>query len=180
LVDVIFDTARNTGSITLRPNRSWTWRANVHLLLTLIVVSSIVPVLLASRGYWLVLPFSAAELLAVFLALYVCVRRTHRQEVIRFSPSELVVETGHRRIERTHCYERFHTRILVHPPRHRWDRSRVAVCCRGRELEVGSFLTHSERRALVRALQDLIDRLNRQSPAAPTDPAGPAPPAARQ
>jgi uncharacterized membrane protein len=161
LVDASFDPDTHTGRILLRPNRSWSWRANLYLLGTLVVASSAVPLVLATHGFWLALPFSVAELAAVFVALYICVRRTHRQEVIRLSPSELVIEAGHQQLERMLCYERFHTRILVHAPRHRWDRARVAVRCRGDETEVGSFLTQIERHALVQDMRDMIAELNR-------------------
>jgi uncharacterized membrane protein len=162
LVDARFDPEALRGEIVLQPNRSWSWRANLYLLGTLALASGIVPLALTTQGYWLVLPFSVAELAAVFGAVYVCVRRTHRQEVIRLSPTELVVETGHRRCEQLHRYDRFHTRVLVHPPRYRWDRSRVAVRCRDQEIEVGSFLTQPERRALVKRMRDMIEHLNAQ------------------
>jgi uncharacterized membrane protein len=160
VVDARFDPDALRGEIMLRPNRSWSWRANLYLLASLAAASSIVPLVLAFRGYWVALPFSVLEVLAVFVALYVCVRRTLRQEVIRLSPDALVVETGHRRLEQRHHYQRFHTRVLVHPPRNRLGRSRVAVRCRDRELEIGSFLTDGERCALVGRMREMIERLN--------------------
>jgi uncharacterized membrane protein len=167
VVETEFDRQRCCGRIVLRPNRSWSWQANLYLLGSLALASSVIPILLAMRGYWLVLPFSVVELGAVAAALYVCVRRTHRQEVIHLSPTDVVLEAGHRRCEQRHRFDRFSTRILVEPPRRPWDRSRVAVRCRQHEHEVGSFLTQDERHELVRDMREMIYLLNDHGAALP-------------
>ena len=118
MVTAGFDEALTVGRIVLRPNRSWTWRANTCLIATLTVVSALIAGGFALRGMWMVLPFSTIEMSALLACLYYCVRRTHRQEVLTFSAEELVVEQGHRRPERTVRFERFWTRVLVEPARH--------------------------------------------------------------
>src|SRR5262245_24770692 len=113
MVTAGFDEAHAVGRIVLRPNRSWTWRANTYLVVTLTVVSALIAGSFAFRGMWMVLPFSTVEMSVLLACLYYCVRRTHRQEVLTFSVQELVVEQGHRRPERTVRFERFWTRVLV-------------------------------------------------------------------
>ena len=159
-----FDPAIATGRIVLRPNRSWSWRANVCLLGTLMAVSGTVGLLLAYRGMWPILPFTALEGIAVLACLYCCVRRTHVQEVLTFSPDLLLYETGVGRPRTRRQFKRYFTRFLVRPPSHPWYRQRIALRCRDQELEIGSFLTGEEKDHLVAALGDMIHRLENGSP----------------
>jgi uncharacterized membrane protein len=160
MVTAGFDEAHAVGRIVLRPNRSWTWRANTYLLGTLTLVSAAIALGFALRGMWMVLPFSTLEMSALLACLYYCVRRTHRQEVLTFSASELVVEQGHRRPERTVRFERFWTRVLVEPARHPWDGAKVALRSRGDELEIGSFLSAPDKKDLVREIRRMIRQLD--------------------
>lgn len=155
-----FDAASPGGRIVLRPNRSWTWRANVCLVGSLLAISGTVGFLMALRGMWPILPFTVVEGLVVLGSLYWCVRRTHVQEVLTFSPDYLLYERGVRRPGTRRRFHRYFTRFLVQPARHPWYRRRIALRCRDQELEIGSFLTSAEQDDLVRVLRDMIQRLD--------------------
>jgi uncharacterized membrane protein len=159
-----FDDAERQGRIVLRPNRSWTWRANTYLVATLALVSGTIGVLFAMRGMWLILPFTVLELTVLLGCLYYCVRRTHLQEVLTFSPEYLVFERGIREPSVRRRFQRYFTRFFVHPPPHRWHQKRVALKCRDTELEIGSFLNGDEKERLVVALRDMIQRLETLPP----------------
>lgn len=160
MVTAGFDEARAVGRIVLRPNRSWTWRANTYLIATLSVLSAFIAGGFALRGLWVVLPFSTLEMSALLACLYYCVRRTHRQEVLTFSAHELIVEQGHRRPEHTVRFERFWTRVLVEPARHPWYGDKVALRARGADLEIGSFLSAPDKKDLVREIRVMIRQLD--------------------
>lgn len=160
MVDVELDNTMRRARIVLRPNRSWTWRANAYLVATLLAVSGMIGAGFAAQGLWMVLPFTALEIGVLTACLYYCVRRTHRQEVLTFSASELIVEQGHRRPERTHRYERFWTRVCVEPASHPWYSERVAVQSRGQQLEIGSFLNPDEKKDLIRHIRLIIRALD--------------------
>ena len=153
-----FDETDRIGRIVLRPNRSWTWRSNTYFLGTLLGISLIVATTFALRGYWMVLPFSALEMSALFACLYYCVRRTHEQEVLTFSVDELIVEKGHRRPERVYRFSRFFTRFLVEPAQHPWYQDRIAVQARTERVEIGRFLTPEEKTRLVSQLRLMVNR----------------------
>ena len=159
-----FDPAAGGGRIVLQPNRSWTWRANACLVGSLMIVSGAVGLLLAYRGLWPVLPFTAIEGLVLLGCLYYCVRRTHLQEVLTFSPEYLLFERGIGRPHTRRRFQRYFTRFFVRPPSHPWYRQRIALRCRDQELEIGSFLTGEEKAALVSALEDMIQRLEDTPP----------------
>lgn len=155
-----FDSANSLGRIVLRPNRSWTWRANVYLVGTLMAVSGSVATLLAYRGMWLVIPFTVLEMSVLLACLYYCVRRTHQQEVLTFSPEYLVYERGVHRPDQRRRFQRYFTRFFVRAAPHPWYRKRVSLRCRDEELEVGSFLTVEEKDELIVQLREMIHRLD--------------------
>jgi uncharacterized membrane protein len=155
-----FDQTASVGRIVLRPNRSWTWKANAYLVATLMAISGSVGILLALRGMWLVLPFTAIEMSFLLGCLYYCVRRTHLQEVLTFSPEYLEFQRGIRGPEIQQRFQRYFTRFFVSEARHPWYCKRISVCCRGTELEIGSFLTREEKDDLVAALRSMIRRLD--------------------
>ncbi len=159
-----FDPASCEGRILLRPNRSWTWRANIMLVGTLMAVSGTMATVFAYQGMWLILPFTALEMSVLLACLYYCVRRTHQQEVLTFSPEHLVYERGVGKPDRRERFPRFFTRFFVRPPPHPWYRKRIALKCRDRELEIGGFLTSDEKDDLVVELQDMIRRLDQTPP----------------
>ena len=164
MIDCQFDASTAGGRIVLRPNRSWTWRANLCLAGTLLAVSGTIGVILAAQGLWTVLPFAMLQGAGVLACLYYCVRRTHVQEVLTFSPEFLLVERGIHRPWLRHRFQRYFTRFLVRPADHPWHRRRIAVRCRDQELEIGSFLTSEEQDDLIRALREMIQRLEQSSP----------------
>lgn len=155
-----FDPVEERGRIVLQPNRSWSWRANVMLVGTLMAVSGSVATVCAYQGMWLIVPFTFVEMAALLTCLYYVVRRTHLQEVLTFSPERVVFECGIRHPRHRCGFDRYFARFLVHEPAHPWYRRRVALRCRGRELEIGRFLTSADRERLVGALQDMIQRFN--------------------
>lgn len=155
-----FETGCRGGRIVLRPNRSWTWRANTFFVATLTLLSGCIAGFFAFQGMWMILPFSALEMSVLLWCLHYCVRRTHRQEVLTFSPDRLVLERGINRPEFRQEYQRYFTRIFVRPPAHPWRDKRVSLCCRNTEVEIGSFLSNVEKDDLVNALRQMIQRLD--------------------
>jgi len=155
-----FDAGRQQGRIILRPNRSWTWRANTLFVGSLMVISLTIGIGFTLQGMWVILPFTLLELGILTACLYYCVRRTHRQEVLTFSPDTLVLERGVNRPDSRIEFQRYFTRFFVKGPRHPWYRKRIAVRCRETELEIGSFLASEELDDLVRQLRAMIQHLD--------------------
>ncbi len=153
-----YDEHDHIGRIVLRPNRSWTWRANTYFIACMLSVSLTIAASFALRGFWLVLPFSVFEMSALSACLYYCVRRTHQQEVLTFSVDELVVERGHTHAERVYRFSRFFARFLVEPAPHPWYRDRIQVQSRKERVEIGRFLAPDERTRLVAQLRLMVNR----------------------
>ncbi len=158
MISSTFDEERQIGRIVVRPNRSWSWRANVYLLCSLMLISGIVGIVYAALGFWLILPITAVELIFLLGCLYYCVRRTHRQEVLTFSRDHLMIEKGVREPTESHRYDRFFTRIHIDEPPHPWYQPRIAVRSRGEEVEVGSFLGRQDKDALAGELRRMVSQ----------------------
>ncbi len=154
-----FDQATVSGRIVLRPNRSWTWRANTYFVGTLLIISLAIATAFTARGMWVILPFTVLEMSVLLACLYYCVRRTHLQEVLIFSPESLVLERGVNRPQLRVEFQRYFTRFFVRGPRHPWYRQRIALRCRDQEMEIGSFLSGDEKEDLIRQLREMIHRL---------------------
>jgi len=155
-----FDSSLGRGQIILRPNRSWTWRANTYFVATLMVVSLSVATVFSLNGMWVILPFTVLEIGVLTAALYYCVRRTHTTEVLTLSPARLVFERGINKPTQRLDFDRYFSRFMVEAARHPWYRKRVALRCRNQEFEVGSFLSDEEKDVLISQLRGMISRLD--------------------
>ncbi len=160
MISSVFDPRTASGRIVLRPNRSWTWRANTYFVGTLMVISLAIATAFTLQGMWVILPFTVLEMSVLFACLYYCVRRTHIQEVLTFSPESLILEKGVNRPQMRLEFQRYFTRFFVRGSRHPWYRKQIALRCRDRELEIGSFLSSEEKDDLVRQLREMIHRLD--------------------
>ena len=143
-------------TFVIAPNRSMTWKE------LLLAYSAIAGVSLAIAGYFwahgltLVLPFSGLELLALGAALYLTAWRGGAREVITVTDDSVCVETGRAGPEQRHDFQRYWTRVVLRRPWVAWHPSRLLLCSRGREIEVGRFLNEEERRGLAKILRSAI------------------------
>ena len=144
------------GQIVLRPNNSMSWRATRYFLGTPMTISFIVAGAFTFNGYWVILPFTVLEMSILAGCLYYIARRNHIQQVVRFGPEEVVIETGYKEPEQRIHWQRFFTKILVNRARHPWYPSRVTMRCRDEEQEIGSFLSGEEKQTLIRDLRAMV------------------------
>lgn len=164
MVAARFDDQAFAAYIVLRPNQSWTWRANTYFIGTLMTISLTVATAFTVQGFWMILPFTVLELSVLTSCLYYCVRRTHITEVLRLNRDELVFERGINTPTQRHAFDRYFTRFFVKPPRHPWYRKTIELKCRDQAMEVGQFLSDEEKDRLVRELRQIIHRLDSAPP----------------
>ena len=159
-----FDTDSAAACIVLRPNRSWTWRANTYFVGTLMAISLMIAVAFTAQGFWLILPFTVLEMSILLGCLYFCVRRTHTTEVLRLNRHELIFERGIHQPTQSFAFERYFTRFFVKPARHPWYRKKIELKYRDKAMEVGNFLCDEEKDELVRELRSVINKLDNAQP----------------
>ncbi|MGI9324452.1 MAG: DUF2244 domain-containing protein [Pseudomonadales bacterium] len=157
-----FDASNGRFMIVLRPNQSWTWRANVYLIASLLIVSLSIGIFFILQDFWLILPFTLTEVTLVAACLYYCVRRTHRQEVITLTQEAVILERGIRQPDEQQRFHRYFTRFFVKPPRYRGHRQTISLRCRDEETEIGSFLSEEEKQQLIQTLREVIATLDQR------------------
>lgn len=150
------DDSSHTGQIILKPNASWTWRANLYLLYTLMGISLSIGFGFLLAGAWVVLPYSVLEMTILGLCLYYVVRKCNRQEVITVSEEEVLIQRGIRTPNESWNYHRMWAKFLVKSPRHPWDPEIVSIRSHGRELELGEFLSRGDKKQLIDALKRVV------------------------
>ncbi len=150
------DDQNRTGVIILRPNHSWSWRANVLFLSVLMGVSLSIAFGFLMAGAWVILPFSVLEMAVVALCIHYCVKQCSRQEVITISDHEVRIESGIRVATNAETYQRMWAKFFVQKPKHPWDPASLVIRSHGRELEIGSFLNRRDKHDLVKMLKRVV------------------------
>ena len=157
VVTDINETSR-TGTIILRPNHSWSWRANVLFLSVLMGLSMTIALGFLLAGAWVILPFSILEMTAVALCIHYCVKQCKRQEVITISDYEVKIEQGIEGPSNVRTFIRVWATWHVQKPRHPWDPASLVIRSHGQEMEIGSFLNRRDK-------TDLVSQLKKVTPA---------------
>ncbi len=150
------DDYTRTGIIILRPNHSWSWRANVLLLSTLMGVSFTIAFSFLLAGAWVILPFSILEMAVVAICIHYCVKQCARQEVITVSDYEVRIERGIRRPSEQETFQRMWAKFFVTTPKHPWDPVTLSIRSHGNESEIGSFLNRRDKNNLVHQIKRLV------------------------
>jgi uncharacterized membrane protein len=144
--------------IELSPNCSLTPRAARIFFASMATVSLGIASVFAAKGLWPVLPFAGAELVLLWAAIDVSMRRGRRREVIRILDDQIVVERlddrGKHRVE----FSRYWARLAIVAATRAGRPSRLLLRSHGRQCEIGRFLTEDARHALRRRLEGSLGR----------------------
>ncbi len=152
--------------VMIRPNRSLSWRWSMVFLGAVAFPPMLVSVVLALKGYWLILPFAGIELGALFICLYLAAHAANRCEVVSIGQSLVRVEKGRDRARSQdrlgpeHCIEfaRGWVRVELTRQPGRQDARRLWIGASGKRVEIGSFLVEEEKAALAQELHRLLAR----------------------
>lgn len=113
----------------------------------------------ALAGYWLVLPFSGLEFLALWAGLAWSMRGNAYREVISFDGDDLAIEKGRYQPEARWVFKRAGARVRLEKGRFVTSPTRLLVTAPGRSCEVGACLTDEERELIAGRLRALVGRL---------------------
>lgn len=155
----------------IRPNRSLSWAQTKLVYLSLASLCLLVAVGFTVMGYWLVLPFAGAEVLLLAVGFYLCALSGRETEVVRIKDDRVAIEKGREATRTVWELDRAWARIELLPPRIEWYPSRLVIRSRGKQLQLGAFLTDGERERLARELKTAIS--SEQSFSAAAVPAEP-------
>lgn len=150
------DDNTHTGVLVLRPNQSWTWRANLYFLATLGCCSLFIATGFLLAGAWLVLPFTLVEMTVLGLCIHYCVKRCSLQEVITVSDYQVKIERGIRKPAEQQTYHRLWAKFFVSAPRHPWEPPQLCIASKGVSTEIGAFLNRQDKQTLVQHLKRIV------------------------
>ena len=150
--------------IELRPNCSLTPRSALLFFGVLCATSFGVAGLMASQGFWPVLPFAGLEMLALGWALHVSLGNAHVVQRLAISPEQVRVDCVGRGSEQHLEFPRHWAKVTLRAPHAALHPSRLLIESRGRAVEIGGFLTEDERRGLAARLKQMIGTINETPP----------------
>ena len=141
-----------TGStqIVVRANKSMSWRANVLLASSLGGLSAVFGGIIATEGFWMVLPFAGLEFLLVYFCLSKAYKRLGYMEVISKVGDKLVVESGYDKPVATSELPSHWTKVQFDDPPSAFEVGRLRLKCSGQSLEIGQALNKEEKRMLYK------------------------------
>ena len=148
--------ANNTFRLTLKPNRSISWRGN---LIFLLLIST--PILIIAFGFLyvgapIILPFAGLEILIVLLAPYYVYQKTNKQEIITISPEKLIIEKGKFRPETSIEFIREWAYVFVERAKHPWYPVHIVISSKGQRVPVGEFLTDDDKKIFIEKMDEII------------------------
>ena len=150
------DSKNHLKRIVLMPNRSINWSLLVRFYILICVVSSVIAAMFTFFGAWMVLPFYGLELVALGIGLYVTCRKIYRMEVIMICNGIIKVEKGVEKVEKSWEFDKHWVRITLETKGSIRKSLCLMIGSHGKYVEVGSFLTESEKEALANELNDVI------------------------
>ena len=124
-----------------------------------------VSIVFALKGYWMILPFAGLEIAALAFCTYLVADSGFRCEVISLDASQVVIEKGRQRRygsqrggpESRVSFPRAWARVELQP-HHGWYPDRVLIGASGKRVELGEFLSDSEKEELASQLNRLLAR----------------------
>lgn len=151
----------STHQVVIRPNRSLSWRQSMIFLALISVPLVLISVVLASQGFWLVLPFAGLEMAALYACIYLVSHACRRCEVVRISDSMVTVEKGRDRgrgnasggPQQRFEFARGWVRVELSKAVGRWYPRRLWIGASGRRVEIGDFLVDDEKAVLAAKLR---------------------------
>lgn len=144
----------------LSPNCSLTPRSAAFFYLSVLTVSLGTAGPFAVAGFWPILVVAGLELLGLGAALYISLRRGRIREFIRIDEREVLVGLSEDGQRAEHRFARPWTTVRLRKADVPAWPSRLLLGSMGRAVEVGAFLTESERLRLRTRLAQLIPSAN--------------------
>ena len=146
--------------VFLQPNCSLSWRQSLSFFLGIAGFALLIALAFTVLGYWLILPFAGAEVIALGVCLYLTAHAAGKRQVITVTSNRVLVEKGRVRRapdgkggpEEKVEFVRAWTRVRLRGSSRFWHPSRLVLNASGQEVEIGEFLTEEEKQALAEDL----------------------------
>ncbi len=149
MIQVVTDNNPGYIRFVLTPNRSISWPILLRFYLLTCVLSFSIAGLFALLGYWIVLPFSGLEMMALGAGLYYTSTKIYRQEVITIDNDHIKLEKGFQKPTESWEFDRAWVQINTEKTGSYIQKIKINMGSHGNYVELGSFLTEVEKESLV-------------------------------
>ena len=151
--------------IELSPRCSLTTRQALRFFTFTCAAAFSLPLLLALKGFWPILPFAGLEMAVLGLALKLSLDRRRERQVISVSDDEVRIEVRGIRGNRSEVvFPRHWAQVKLRADFVRSHPSHLTIESMGRACEVGQFLTDEDRLSLAGRLTALIGKVSESPP----------------
>jgi len=156
-------TGETVFSTVLRPSRSLRLKNLQVVVIIIAVIWFVVGLLFALAGAWPVIGFLGLEVVLLYFALTLNLRRGRAHETINLTDDELVVSRiNHWGQRQNWTFQPYWLRVELERPPGR--RSRLSLISHGESLVVGAFLPPAERELLAYRLREALARIRGGNP----------------
>ena len=150
---VTIDEKDGSTEIVLAPNRSLEWQQLLPWLLILSFPCALVAIAWFFLGVWAILPFAGLELSILALVMLRVCYLNHRQQRITVDDDSISVSMGiHLPFNERHFPRELCRQIIRKSESQMLE---LYLRCRGKDIELGSFLTDEEKEGLSQTLLKL-------------------------
>ena len=154
------DAENYSSKFVVIPNCSMSWQENKLFIITLAIISFTIGGFFAIQGYWVILPFVGLEILLLTVVLRWCCQETTRREVISIDAENIDIKMTRQRVSKLHRFQSAWTKVVLYPPKYSGHQGRLVVCSKGKEVEVGAFLSNDERQSLAASIKNALENVN--------------------
>ena len=143
--------------VVLYPNRSLS-RTGFFMLMAVLLGSNILMGgLFWERGAWPILVYYVIQLLIVWIAFKMNYSAGRAYEVVRLDKKELVVEDHSKgETSKRWVFKPYAARVVLRRSGKEMEPDRLMIMAGREGVEIGSFLTNTERRTLAQALETAL------------------------
>lgn len=155
-------TSDQKSQIIIRANASLSWRGNLWMLGSFLLVTLLISALFIQLGTWMILPFAGLEMLLLYGCLYWVSWKQQNRQIIELDSQFIRIIQGHYRPERQWRWRREDTTLKLIPaaqqdnPDQLWltqTSSGQEIQSNENEVRLGSWLNGKESQRLCRLLQ---------------------------
>ena len=142
----------------LQRNQSLSWYGNKVIVTYIAVLTLGIACVFAYLGMWIILPFAGLEIVALTIGLYLCCLRCQDREVITIDDENLFIEFGRAKSKRQWQFARAWLQLELKKPIYSGHPSQLVVRYKGKEIEIGKYLTNKERKSLAHSLSAVLEK----------------------
>lgn len=132
------------------------WRANLWLAASLGVVCLGIALVMATHGFWMILPFAGIEVLFIVFCLHRTLKRLSHQEVITVDDDAIRLEWGYKQPDTVVNLPRQWSRLRYACSDSPFEVGELSLAAYGRRYWLGRSLGRSEKKTLYRELKAVL------------------------